>query len=88
MEDVEKFYLFINSELRVLQTKSLKKEKNIPLKLDLYEKRKNSRKARRINKKAEKQRLKIEKGYHKAIEECICKINKIYKEFCNRCSDN
>lgn len=86
MEEVEKFYLKVIAELKYLQSERMNKEKFLPTEVHVYEKIKNTWLATRIAKKKEKQRKKIEKGYYKAINECIKHVNDIYKETLKECS--
>lgn len=79
MEEIENFYLKIISELKFLQTNRLSNEQLHPLKFPVYQKRRETWKARNLAKKEEKIRSKIEKGYYKGINDCIKKIEKIYK---------
>lgn len=80
MDEIQNFYLKILASLKNIQSKRLYSERQLPLKIDLYEKRTETRKAKKLLKKSEIQRKKIEKGYHKAIEDCIKQIDKIYKD--------
>jgi hypothetical protein len=80
MEELQNFYLTIIAELKTLETNKLSSERRLPIKIDVHEKRKDTLKAKRLSKQADKQRNQIEKGYYKAIDDCIKRINKTYKE--------
>lgn len=88
MEEIENFYLKILSRLKTIQSKRLYSERQLPLKIDLHEKHTETRKARKLLKKSELQRKKIEKGYYKGIEESINVLEKVYKETLKCYSDD
>ena len=79
MEEVERFYLMVIAELKLFQTDRLSKEKKLSVEYPVYHKKRHTWKARRLAKKHEKQHQKIENGYYKGINDCLNKINKIYK---------
>lgn len=81
MEDLEKFYYQIVASLKNLESKKLFIERRLPIEYPVYSKLKNTFKARRLANKHKKLDLKIEKGYYKAIADCLSKINKIYKDY-------
>ena len=81
MEEIENFYLKIIAELKILQTERLSKERMLPFKLDVHEKKIETLKARILCKKAEKQRQRLENGYIKGVQDTIKRVTKIYKEY-------
>lgn len=81
MEDLENFYYQVIASLKNLESKRLLSERSLPVEYPVYEKRKNTYRARRLARKHKKLNLKIEKGYYKGIMDSILKINKIYKEY-------
>lgn len=80
MNDLENFYLSILATLRDLQTRRMEKEKSLPLRFDVHEKFAETWKARRLAKKSEKLRKKIEKGYYKGLNDAICEVNVLFKK--------
>ena len=86
MDLLENFYLKIIANLKNLQTVRMSSEKLLPLKFELFEKRKDFWKARKLSKKSEKQRKQIENGYYKGIADALKLVNKIFKVYEKECS--
>lgn len=86
MEDLENFYYQIVASLKNLESKRLYTERRLPIEFPVYAKLKNTLKARRLVNKHKKLNFKIERGYYKAISDCLSKINKIYRDYIKCCS--
>ena len=83
---IDNFYLQIVAQVKSLESKKLLYERRLPIEFPVCLSRQNTRKAKRLAKKHKKFELKIEKGYYKAISDCLSKINKVYKEVL-KCSE-
>lgn len=81
MDNIENFYLKIQADLKTLQTNRLVKERLLPIKIYVHDKRKETSKIKIITRKEQKQRKNIEKGYHKGVSDSIRIVNKIFKEY-------
>lgn len=83
---IDNFYLQIIAQIKSLESKKLLFERRLPVEYPVYLNKQNTRKAKRLAKKHKKFDLKIEKGYYKAISDCLSKINKVYKDIL-KCSE-
>ena len=88
MEEIENFYLKVQANLKNLQANKLTKEKTMPLKIDVHEKHRETRYAKKIHKKEEKLRKSIVNGYHKGVTDSIRIVNKIFEEYLKKCSND
>lgn len=88
MEGIENFYLRVQANLKNLQANKLTKEKTIPMKIDVHQNRKETRRIKKLHKKEEKLRRSINNGYHKGVADSIQVVNKIFKEYFEKCSDD
>ena len=79
MEELNNYYLQVIANLKTLQTDKLTQERLLPLTFAVCKKKKETTKSRKLAKKKERQRAKIEQGYFKGVEDSLKIVNKIYK---------
>lgn len=80
MDELVNFYLNIKARLNEKRTEKLSKERLQPIKHVSFAKFGESWLQKRQNRKAEKQRIKIEEGYYKGIGDAIKIIDKLFAE--------
>lgn len=79
MEEFDKFYLQVVAHLKTLQTNKLSQERLLPVEIAVCENKKETVKSRKLSKKKEKQRLKIEQGYFKGVNDSLRILEKVYR---------
>ncbi len=87
MGEIERFYLSVIAQLNVAQTTKMKSERLLPINVFTKKNGRETMRQRKLFKKAEKQRNKIEKGYYKGIKTAQEILNKEFKR-CLKCLNN
>lgn len=73
-------YLILSSKLRELQTQRLKSEKTLPIEFPVYDKKRETRKVKKLLKKSETERQKHLNGYFKGVADAINIVDSTFKK--------